>query len=111
MSTLWSRPIMHVEVVELALSVVKGGKTSKAVKKVPMYKYCTCDHMSSSKQYPIWKKEKEILKVKTERKIPYQRQKRIVNIYNISKPNMPSYASALKVTSKDSLTEISQFKF
>ena len=75
MSTLWSRPIMHVEVVKLALSVVKGGKTSKAVKKVPMYKYCTCDHMSSSKQCPIWKKEKEILKVKTERKIPYQRQK------------------------------------
>ena len=31
MSTLWSRPIMHVEVVKLALSVVKGGKTSKAV--------------------------------------------------------------------------------
>ena len=106
---------MHVEVVKLALSVVKGGKTSKAVKKVPMYKYCTCDHMSSSKQCPIWKKEKEILKVKTERKIPYQRQKRIVNIYNISKPNMPSYASALKVTSKDSLTDlceqISQFNF
>ena len=24
------------------LSVVKRGKTSKAVKKVPMYKYCTC---------------------------------------------------------------------
>ena len=105
MSTLWSRPIMHVEVVKLALSVVKGGKTSKAVRKVPMYKYCTCDHMSSSKQCPIWKKEKEILKVKTERRITYPEAKRIVNIYNVPKPNMPFYASALKATTKDSSTQ------
>ena len=37
--------------------------------------------MSSSKQCPIWKKEKEILKVKTEKKITYPEAKRIVNIF------------------------------
>ena len=61
--------------------------------------------MSSSKQCPIWKKEKEILKVKTEKKITYPEAKRIVNIYYVPKPNMPFYASALKVTTKDSSTQ------
>ena len=61
--------------------------------------------MSSSKQCHIWKKEKEILKVKTERKITFPEAKRIVNIYNVPKPNMSSYASALKVTKKDSSTQ------
>ena len=55
-----------------------------------MCKICEGDHMSSFKQCPIWKKEKEILKVKTERKITYPGAKRIVNIYKVPKPNMPS---------------------
>ena len=60
---------------ETCFKCCEGRHDVKSCPKVPMYKYCTCDHMSSSKQCPIWKKEKEILKVKTKRKIPYQRQK------------------------------------
>ena len=57
--------------------------------------------MSFSKQCPIWKKEKEI----NLKRIAYPEAKRIVNIYNVPKPNMPSYASALKVTKKGSSTQ------
>ena len=81
------------------------GHEGKSCQKDPMCKNCKGDHMSSSKQCPIWIKEKGILKVKTKRKITYQEAKRIVNIYNIPKPNMPIYASALKITKKDSSTQ------
>ena len=57
------------------------GHDGKSCQKDPMCKNCKGDHMSSSKQCPIWKKEKEILKVKTEKKITYPEAKRIVNIF------------------------------
>ena len=51
---------IHVKVVKLAfaLVVVKRGMTAKAAKKTVCVKFVrviTC-HMSSSKQFPIWKK-------------------------------------------------------
>ena len=44
-------------------------------------------------------------KVKTERKITYPEARRIVNIYIVPKPNIPCYASTLKVTRRDSSTQ------
>ena len=56
--------------------------------------------MSSSKLCPIWRKEKEILKLKL---------KESSTSIMYLKPNMPSYASAyasaLEVTTQDSLTQ------
>ena len=49
--------------------------------------------------------EKEVIKIKTEIKITYPEAKRIVNIYNVPIPNIPFYASDLKVTTKDSSTQ------
>ena len=81
------------------------GHDGKSCQKDPMCKNRKGDHMSSSMQCPILKKEKEILKVKTEKKFTHPEAKRIVNIYHVPKTNMQSYASALKVTTKDSSTQ------
>ena len=53
----------------------EAGHDGKSCQKDPMCKNCKGDHMSSSKLCLIWKKEKEILKVKTERKITYPEAK------------------------------------
>ena len=72
------------------------GHDGKSCQKSPKCKNCKGDHMASSKQCPIWIKEKEIQKVKTERRIAYPEAKKIVNMYSVPKPHLPSYASILK---------------
>ena len=78
---------IHVELIKLASGVVKRGMTAKAAKKIRCVKIVKVIKCHPQSNLPAGKKEKEILKVKTER---------IVNIYNVPKPNMPSYAPALK---------------
>ena len=68
---------------------------------------CKGDHMASSKQCPIWIKEKEIQKVKVEKRVTYPEAKKLVNMYNVPKPNMPSYSTVLKSSSmKDMSTQV-----
>ena len=63
--------------------------------------------MASSKQCPIWKNEKQIQKIKAEKRITYQEAKKLNNMYSIPKPNLPSYATVLKSFSmKDMSTQV-----
>jgi hypothetical protein len=52
----------------------------------------------ASKKCPIWKKEKEIQKLKAEKRIvvPYHEAKTLVNMYSVPKPYLPSYATVVK---------------
>ena len=68
---------------------------------------CKGDHMASSKKCPIWMKEKEIQKVKAEKRIPYHEAKKLINMYSVPKPNLPSYATVVKSSStKDMSTQV-----
>ena len=67
---------------------------------------CKGDHMASSKKCPIWMKEKEIQKVKSEKRIPYHEAKKLVNMYNVPKPYLPSYATVVKSSMKDMSTQV-----
>jgi hypothetical protein len=68
---------------------------------------CKGDHMASSKKCPIWIKEKEIQKVKIEKRVTYPEAKNLVNMYNVPKPNLPSYSTVLKSSSmKDMSTQV-----
>ncbi|XP_062616032.1 uncharacterized protein LOC134277735 [Saccostrea cucullata] len=83
------------------------GHDGKGCQKDLKCKNCKGDHMASSKQCPIWLKEKEIQKVKTEKRIPYPEAKKLVNMYTVPKPNLPSYSTVLKASSKkDSSTQV-----
>ena len=63
--------------------------------------------MASSKQCPIWIKEKEIQKVKAQKRVTYHEAKKLVNMYSVPKPNLPSYATVLKSSSmKDCSTQV-----
>ena len=58
---------------------------------------CNLDHMSSSKEYPVYLKEREIQKIKIEKSISYLDARRQVSISNDSSQNSKaSYASAAK---------------
>lgn len=57
-------------------------------------KNCKGDHIASSKQCPMG--EKEIQKVKIEKRITYPEAREIGQLYNMPKPNLPLYATALK---------------
>ncbi|XP_062598685.1 uncharacterized protein LOC134260118, partial [Saccostrea cucullata] len=81
------------------------GHDGKGCQKTPNCKNCKGEHMASSKQCPLWIKEKEIQKVKAEKRIPYPEAKKLVNIYNnVPKPNVQSYATVLKSTSKKDMS-------
>ena len=58
---------------------------------------CDGDHMASSKDCPLFKKEKEIQKIKSENNISYGEARRLYNTVN-SQSNK-TYASAVKSTS------------
>ena len=51
-------------------------------------------------------KEKEIQKVKSEKRIPYHEAKKLVNMYNVPKPYLPSYATVVKSSMKDMSTQV-----
>ena len=72
------------------------GKSCPKSRKCRNYKG---DNIASSKQCPIWIKEKETQKVKTERRISYPEAKKIVYMYSLPKPHLLSYASTLKAPS------------
>ncbi|XP_061170354.1 uncharacterized protein LOC133179670 [Saccostrea echinata] len=87
------------------------GHDGKTCQNDPKCKNCKGEHMSSSKQCPIWKKEKEIQKVKTEKRIPYPEAKKLVNMYSVPKPNM-TYATVVKSSSlKEVSTQVSEKDF
>ena len=63
--------------------------------------------MVLSKLCPTWKKEKEIQNIKIEKRITYLETRKIVQLYNMPKPNLSSYATALKSSSeKDMATQV-----
>ncbi|XP_056009963.1 uncharacterized protein LOC130051670 [Ostrea edulis] len=85
------------------------GHDGKGCPKEHKCKNCKGDHMASSKQCPIWIKEKEIQKIKAEKRITYHEAKKLVNMYSIPKPNLSSYATALKSPSmKNMSTQVCQ---
>ena len=59
---------------------------------------CKGDHCASSKSCPIWKQEKEIQRIKTERGLSYGDARRLVTSSSSSPSSSvaPSYASAVK---------------
>jgi hypothetical protein len=67
-------------------------------------KNCKGDHMASSKKCPIWIKEKEIQKVKAEKRITYHEAKKLVNMYSVPRPNLPSYSTVVKSSSKKDMS-------
>ncbi|XP_062609297.1 uncharacterized protein LOC134271053 [Saccostrea cucullata] len=78
----------------------------------PKCKNCKGGHMASSKQCLMWKKEKEIQKVKAEKRIPYPEAKKLVNMYSVLRPNLTSYATVVKTSSlKDMSTQVSEKDF
>ncbi|XP_061190460.1 uncharacterized protein LOC133198380 [Saccostrea echinata] len=80
------------------------GHDGKGCQKDPKCKNCKGDHMASSKQCPVWQKEKNIQKVKAEKRIPYPEAKKLVNMYSVPKPNLPSYSTVLKASSKKDMS-------
>ena len=85
------------------------GHDGKNCHKEHKCKNCKGEHMASSKQCPMWIKEKEIQKVKVEKRVTYHEAKKLVNLYNVPKPNLPSYATVLKQSSmKDMSTQVSE---
>lgn len=67
---------------------------------------CNLDHMSSSKECPVYLKEREIQKIKIEKNISYLDARRQVSISNDSSQNSKaSYASAAKRTYTSSTTQ------
>ncbi|XP_061191616.1 uncharacterized protein LOC133199803 [Saccostrea echinata] len=83
------------------------GHDGKGCQKEPKCKNCKGNHMASSKQSPLWKKE--IQKVKSEKRIPYPEAKKLVNMYSVPRPNLTSYATVLKSSSmKDVSTQVSE---
>ena len=83
------------------------GHNGKDCHKEHKCRNCKGDHMASSKQCPIWKNEKQIQKIKAEKRITYQEAKKLNNMYSIPKPNLPSYATVLKSFSmKDMSTQV-----
>ncbi|XP_061170361.1 uncharacterized protein LOC133179681 [Saccostrea echinata] len=81
----------------------------KSCQKDPKSRNCKGGHMASSKHCPIWKKEKEIQKVKVEKRIPYSEAKKLVNMYSVPKPNLTTYATVVKSSSlKDMSTQVSE---
>jgi hypothetical protein len=81
--------------------------TAENCKEEPRCVNCNENHLSSSKQCSIWIKEKEIQKLKVEKRISYPDAKKIYNshpdakkIYNSQHPDI-SYAAMLKKTTKE----------
>ncbi|XP_062584090.1 uncharacterized protein LOC134245861 [Saccostrea cucullata] len=89
----------------------EDGHDGKTCQNTPKCKNCKGEHMASSKQCPIWKKEKEIQKVKTESKIPYPEAKKLVNLSSVPKPQL-TYATVVKASSlKEAATQVSEKDF
>ena len=88
------------------------GHDGKGCQKDQKCKNCKGDHMASSKHCPLWIKEKDIQKVKTEKRITYHEAKKLVNMYSVPKPNLPSYATVAKKSSlKDMSTQVCEKDF
>ncbi|XP_062577957.1 uncharacterized protein LOC134239842 [Saccostrea cucullata] len=87
------------------------GHDGKGCHNDPKCKNCKGGHMASSKQCPMLKKEKEIQRVKAEKRIPYPEAKKLVNIYSSPKPNL-TFATVVKSSSlKDMSTQVSEKDF
>ena len=89
----------HVKSCDTYLKCGEEGHDGKSCQKSPKCKNCKRDHMASPKHCPIWIKEKEIQKVKTKGGIAYPEAKKIVNMYSVPKPNIPSSVSTFKAPS------------
>ena len=58
------------------------------------------------------KRKGSIQKVKVEKRIPYHEAKKLVNMYNVPKPNLPSYSTVVKKSSmKDMSTQVCEKDF
>ncbi|XP_062590939.1 uncharacterized protein LOC134252467 [Saccostrea cucullata] len=96
---------------EVCFRCGEEGHDGKGCQNDPKCKNCKGGHMASSKQCPMWKREKEIQKVKSEKRIPYPEAKKLVNLYSTPKPNL-TYATVVKSSSlKDSSTQVSEKDF
>ena len=61
---------------------------------------CKGDHYASSKSCPVWIREKEIQRVKTEKCLSYGDARRLVTSSSSSSSTAPSYASAVKTVAR-----------
>ena len=83
------------------------GHDGKDCKNEQKCKNCKGNHMASSRKCPIWINEKQIQKIKAEKRITYHEAKKLNSMYNVPKPNLPSYATVLKSSSsKDMSTQV-----
>ncbi|XP_062585833.1 uncharacterized protein LOC134247496 [Saccostrea cucullata] len=87
------------------------GHDGKGCHNDPKCKNCKGGHMASSKQCPMWKKEKEIQRVKAEKRIPYPEAKKLVNIYSSPKPNLTFATNVKSFSLKDMSTQVSEKDF
>ncbi|XP_061164965.1 uncharacterized protein LOC133173917 [Saccostrea echinata] len=99
---------MNCKCSETCFRCGEEGQDGKTCQNDPKCKNCKGEHMASSKQCPLWKKEKEIQKVKSRKTSTLSRgKKKLVNLYSVPTPKLTSYATVLKTSSlKDMSTQV-----